>query len=101
MGTYGYFVSREGARKLLDMVAQDGLVGDVDWRLMLYAASDESINAAASEFMVRTLGMHRGYRKSTGQLKALVAPPAIVKTYSGGSIRGIINEFEHAYDEPA
>lgn len=101
VGTYGYFVSRQGAQKLLDMVAQDGLVGDVDWRLLLYAASDDSIKASASEFMLRSLKVHLDHRKSTGLLNAIVAPPAIVKTYNGGSIRGVMNDFSHAYEELA
>ena len=99
VGTYGYFVSKQGARKLLDMVEEDGLVGDVDWRLMLYAASDDAVGAAAGEFMVQSLRVHLDHRKSKGQLKAIVAPPAIVKTYNGGSIRGEINDFSHAYEE--
>ena len=99
IGTDGYFVSRQGAQKLLDMVTEDGLVGDVDWRLMLYAASDDDIDATPNKFMADTLRMHRAHRKSTGRLKALVAPPAIVKTYNGGSIRSLMNDFDHAHEE--
>ena len=99
IGNDGYFVSQKGARKLLDMVAQDGLVGDVDWRMMLYAASDEEVDRTPNEFIAQTLKLHRSYRKSTGHIDAFVAPPAIVKTYSGGSVRSLMNEFEHAHEE--
>ena len=101
IGTDGYFVSREAARKLLDMVGQDGLVGDVDWRLMLYAVSDDEIDATKNEFIRETLKMHRGYRKSSGKLETLITAPAIVRTYNGGSIRGLMNDFDHAHEEKA
>lgn len=99
IGTDGYFVSRQGAQKLLDMVAEDGLVGDVDWRLMLYAAGEGDINTTPNEFIADTLKMHRDHRKSTGRLKALVAAPAIVKVYNGGSVREWMNDFGHAHEE--
>lgn len=99
IGTDGYFVSREAARKLLDMVAQDGLVGDVDWRLMLYAVSDDEIEATKNDFIRETLRIQRGYRKSSGKLETLIAAPAIVRTYNGGSIRGLMNDFDHAHEE--
>jgi GR25 family glycosyltransferase involved in LPS biosynthesis len=35
-GGYGYFLSAEGARKLLALVAQNGFSGDVDWVLCIY-----------------------------------------------------------------
>jgi len=35
-GTYGYFLSRRGADKLLDKVVRDGYAGDIDWRLIAY-----------------------------------------------------------------
>jgi len=99
IGTYGYFVSREAARKLLDMVAQDGMVGDVDWRLLLYSVSDAALVDEQNAFMAQSFKLHRTHRKSSGQLKALIAPPAIVKTYNGGSVRSVMNDFSHAYEE--
>jgi len=99
IGTDGYFVSREAARKLLDMVAQDGLVGDVDWRLMLYAVSDDEIEATKNDFIRDTLKLHRSFRKSSGKLEAVIAAPAIVRTYNGGSIRSLMNDFDHAHEE--
>ena len=101
IGTYGYFVSREGARKLLDMVAEDGLVGDVDWRLLLYSVSGEAVDAVQNSFMSQSFEFHNAHRKSTGQLKAIMAPPPIVKTYNGGSIRSVMNDFSSAYEEVA
>ncbi len=42
-GGDGYILSREGARKLLDWVAQDGFAEDVDWRLIAYGLSPAAI----------------------------------------------------------
>ncbi|MDT7951691.1 MAG: glycosyltransferase family 25 protein [Acetobacteraceae bacterium] len=42
-GGDGYIVSREGARKLLDWVAEDGFGEDVDWRLIAYGLSPDEI----------------------------------------------------------
>jgi hypothetical protein len=36
-GGYGYFLSRDGVRKLLGLVRRDGCFGDVDWRMVAYA----------------------------------------------------------------
>lgn len=99
IGTDGYFLSREGADKLLQMVREDGLVGDVDWRLMLYASSDSQIEASPNQFMRDALNLHRKYRRSSGYLNALVAGPAIVKCYNGGSVRLQMNGLEHAHQE--
>lgn len=101
IGTYGYFVSREGARKLLDMVAEDGFVGDVDWRLLLYSVSSAAVDAVRNEFMAQSFRFHNAHRKSIGQLKAIMAPPPIVKTYNGGSVRSVMNDFSSAYEEVA
>lgn len=44
-GTYGYLLSPEGARKLLDAIARDGFYGHVDWRLLRYGTSLEDMLA--------------------------------------------------------
>ncbi len=42
-GGDGYILSRAGARKLLDWVAEDGFGDDVDWRLIAYGLSPAAI----------------------------------------------------------
>jgi len=42
-GGDGYILSRAGARKLLDWVAEDGFGEDVDWRLLAYGLSPAAI----------------------------------------------------------
>lgn len=42
-GGDGYILSRAGARKLLDWVAEDGFGEDVDWRLIAYGLSPAAI----------------------------------------------------------
>ena len=42
-GGDGYVLSREGARKLLDWVGEDGFGEDVDWRLIAYGLSPGAI----------------------------------------------------------
>lgn len=44
-GAYGYLLAPEGARKLLDAVAQDAFHGHVDWRLLRYGTSLEDMLA--------------------------------------------------------
>lgn len=42
-GGDGYILSRAGARKLLDWVAEDGFGEDLDWRLIAYGLSPAAI----------------------------------------------------------
>lgn len=42
-GGDGYILSRAGARKLLDWVAEDGFGEDVDWRLIAYGLSPAAL----------------------------------------------------------
>ena len=42
-GGDGYILSREGARKLLEWVGEDGFGEDVDWRLIAYGLSPAAI----------------------------------------------------------
>lgn len=44
-GGDGYILSREGARKLLGWVAEDGFAGDVDWRLIAYGLTRAEVAA--------------------------------------------------------
>ena len=44
-GGDGYILSRAGARKLLDWLAEDGFAEDVDWRLIAYGLTPAQIAA--------------------------------------------------------
>jgi hypothetical protein len=98
-GADGYFLSRDGARRLLDFVAEDGLAGDVDWRLLLYAASDEVREGQTPQgFAARALGLHQRYRRSSGRISAYVAVPPLIFNYHGGSTRDRVNFLASSHD---
>ena len=44
-GADGYLVSREGARRLLALVARDGMADDVDWRMVAYCMTAAEVAA--------------------------------------------------------
>ena len=53
-GAYGYFLSRRGAERLLDLVARDGFAGDVDWRLIAYSIGTADHERLSPESFART-----------------------------------------------
>jgi hypothetical protein len=58
-GAYGYFLSRRGAERLLDLVARDGFSGDVDWRLIAYSIGKADREGLSPEsFAFAALGRH-------------------------------------------
>lgn len=80
-GTYGYLLAPEGARKLLDAVAQDGFYGHVDWRLLRYGTSLEDMLAEPPDSRMHnepmlTLAPDRGFAR--GVLRAYCLTPALV-----------------------
>ena len=98
-GTDGYFLSPRGARKLLQYVSEDGLAGDVDWRLVSYALSGaqrESI-VRAGGFRGRAVDFHTQFHKGSRALKAYSLTPSLVRQFAGGSVRLWDNELAHSH----
>lgn len=90
-GAQGYLVSPEGARKLLDAVAEDGFFGHVDWRLLRYALSREDLLAEAGGtrlLQIPMLSIERdlGLRREVVRAYCL-SPPLILPREGERSIR--------------
>ncbi|MBI1260822.1 MAG: hypothetical protein GC184_03775 [Rhizobiales bacterium] len=99
-GGDGYFLSRNAARKLLDMVRKDGLAGDVDWRLIHYVSSKAAIDQLPADGHARkTLALHQAHDESGQRLKGYVYPLPIIDQIPGISSRIEVNELEHAHLE--
>lgn len=99
-GAYGYFLSRSGAARLLEFVKLDGLLGDVDWRLVFYSlggAWREEVRPGT--FAHNTLTHHAQVCANRPSIRAYAASLAITGTYWGGSLRQTRNGFEHAFLE--
>ena len=87
-GGDGYLLSREGARKLLDWTAADGMAGDVDWRMLAYgitAAETEEI--AAPSHARAELGRWQARIGRRERLRASVLSPALIRTVGVSSDR--------------
>jgi GR25 family glycosyltransferase involved in LPS biosynthesis len=97
-GTDGYFISKRGARKLLDLLHLDGLAGDIDWRLMLYSLDATERRALLEKpgFMRDSLEFHQHFVRSREKLESYVLLPALVKQFSAGSVRLWDNHLPHA-----
>lgn len=99
-GTDGYFISRRGAKRLIDWVRQDGFWGDIDWRLILYAlAKDWQACLPPDSFAKTAVGHHARRCAEREPIRAYVLSPEIIGHHRGGSARHIMNGFKHAHLE--
>ena len=87
-GGDGYFLSAQGAEKLLRWVAHDGFAGDLDWRLLAYGM-DEAATAALPRhaFSWHTLDRLRRGIPRADRLDAYVLHPALIRTVGVSSDR--------------
>ena len=87
-GGDGYFVSRRGARRLLDWTAEDGCAGDVDWRMVAYgltpAETDTICQSAHASAELRRWQRHIS---RDDRLAAFVLSPALIRTVGVSSDR--------------
>jgi GR25 family glycosyltransferase involved in LPS biosynthesis len=98
-GTDGYFISRKGATKLLDMLERDCIAGDIDWRLVYYSLTSKhrSRLIARGGFLAQALLYHGQSVVSTETMKNYVLVPPLVRQFSGGSVRLWDNKLQHAH----
>lgn len=98
-GTDGYFISPKGARKLLALVEQDGLAGDVDWRLVSYSLTpgQRQRSIAKGGFAGAALDFHERSRNGDGRIRASALHPPLVRQFAGGSVRLWDNELSHSH----
>ncbi len=87
-GGDGYLVSREGARKLLDWVARDGMADDVDWRMVAYGTTPDDVAAIPPHSHARRelTRLHQGIPRAD-RLSAHVLHPALIRTVGVSSDR--------------
>lgn len=99
-GTDGYFISRTGAERLIEWVCEDGLWGDVDWRLIFYALGKEWRTCLPADGFAQTAVSHHARRcKEREAIRAFVLSPALIGHHRGGSARHSMNGFPHAHLE--
>ena len=94
-GADGYILSRRGAVALLKRVAEDGVAGDVDWRLLLYALTPHQIGTLSRcpSVTAQALRFHSAMCPPRRPIKSGVLHPPLVRQLSGGSVRVWDNGF--------
>ncbi len=87
-GGDGYLLSRNGARKLLDWVPEDGFAEDVDWRLLAYSLTPEGIaklpRPSHAGPWLECVSRHVG---RPDRLEAYVLHPPLIRTVGVSSER--------------
>ena len=87
-GGDGYFLSAQGAAKLLGWMAQDGFAGDLDWRLLAYGMDEAAIAALPRHaFSWRMLDRLQHGIPRAQRLDAYVLHPALIRTVGVSSDR--------------
>ncbi len=85
-GGDGYMLSKPGAAKLLELVAQDGFGGDVDWRLVGYSIGPDDLDRLSPDSTAAAV-LQNIPRQSAGRLTAYVLTPPVIRTANTESIR--------------
>ena len=93
-GADGYFISREGAAKLLDWTARDGFADDVDWRMLAYALSGAEVEALPAGHAKGRLGALSAMLPRCGRVRAHVLSPPLIRTVGVSSDREDVNRGE-------
>jgi hypothetical protein len=87
-GGYGYFLSRRGVDKLLDCVARDGFLGDLDWRLLAYSIGKADYERLSPDsFASITLRRQQAFISADALLAAYSLYPALLLPGRVGSTR--------------
>ena len=87
-GGDGYFLSAQGAAKLLCWVAQDGFAGDLDWRLLAYGMDEAAVAALPRQaFSWQMLDRLQHTIPRADRLNAYVLHPALIRTVGVSSDR--------------
>ncbi len=87
-GGDGYLLSRAGAEKLLAWIAEDGLAGDVDWRLLAYGLTPDAITAIPRPSHAGTvLDRLQGGVGRPARLDAYALHPPLIRTVGVSSDR--------------
>jgi len=85
-GGDGYMLSKPGAAKLLELVAQDGFGGDVDWRLVGYSIGPDDLDRLSPDSTAAAV-LQNIPRQSAGRLTAYVLTPPVIRAANTESIR--------------
>jgi GR25 family glycosyltransferase involved in LPS biosynthesis len=87
-GTDGYLISPAGARALLELIAVDGIAGDVDWRLVSYGLPQRlrAHFASMQGPFANAIRFHERFRDEQ-MLRIYSLYPSLVRQFRGGSVR--------------
>ena len=89
-GTDGYFVTAEGARKLLRFFARDGFIGDIGWRLIGYGVERGEHKRFADDTIThKYLKLLDGFGPE--RVKAYCLYPHLIRHVPRYSVRSIEN----------
>jgi hypothetical protein len=86
-GGDGYILSRDGARKLLGWVEEDGFSDDVDWRLIAYGLTPEDVAGLPPGHAGAWLERVRQVVRRPERLAAYVLHPPLIRTVGVSSDR--------------
>jgi len=98
-GADGYIISRSGARKLREYVAEDGLLGDVDWRMLAYSLQPEEVSGLPEQSFPRmAMEALLPVMKPRTPLRSYAASIGLVGLVLTGSSRKIQNSGGHVHE---
>lgn len=85
-GTDGYFLSRKGARRLLDIVRRDRIIAPIDGQLMVVSLNEQEMAVLADKLARRgaTFKNVRKRRAIPDTIRSFVLIPALVKQDGDG-----------------
>ena len=98
-GTDGYIVSRSGAAKLRQYAQEDGLLGDVDWRMLAYSLEpDEILSLPEQSFARMAMEALLHTMKPRKPLASYSASIGLVGLVQTGSSRKAQNSGSHVHE---
>ena len=87
VGTYGYFISKKGAEKLLKIFEEEGICNDIDWTLLSHSVTRRGLeNMNQYSHRARRLKKYHD-NESEIKLNGYVISPIFVGTRDWGSNR--------------
>ncbi len=87
-GADGYFISYQGAQKLLKFMEKDGYSGDLDWRLVGYAVSPADLERMHQDRVATgvIVQLHRMYGPPEPEFRAFSMFPSLIRDEAVDSV---------------
>ncbi|WP_419952739.1 glycosyltransferase family 25 protein [Methylobacterium sp.] len=85
-GLDGYFLSRKGARRLLDIIRQDRIIAPIDGQVMVVSLNGQDLDLLANKLARRGATFKNVVRRRAikDTIRAYVLTPSLVKQDDGG-----------------